>query len=134
MRNIEVKENGSMWKLATFWGQEYLPSDGCGLFWKCLFHLLLITGSTILTGIFLGDLVASTVASFAVGTLLWGPANILLGIILAFILMIVLVVTPFAIYEGAEDSSENVLMKTIYNIKTVKQGFKEKYCPLVEEV
>lgn len=134
MRNIEVKENGSMWKLATFWGCEQLPSDGCSLFWKSLWHLCIVTFLTTLTGAGLGDLVATTVASFVMGTFIWGITNMVLATILAMILAVCSVAKPIAIYEGADEDSNNVVMKTIYNMKTIKRGFKEKYCPLVEEV
>ena len=28
MKNIEVREGGSYWKLLTLWGEEYEPKDG----------------------------------------------------------------------------------------------------------
>ena len=134
MRNIEVKENGSMWQLATFWGREQLPNEGCGLLWKSLWHLCIVAFLTALVGAGLGDLVATTVASFVMGTFIWGPANIVLGLILSVVLFVFLITLPIAICAGADEDSKNPVMKTIYNIKTIKQGFKEKWCPLVVEI
>ena len=134
MRNIEVKENGSMWKLATFWGCEQLPSDGCSLFWKSLWHLCIVSFLTTLVGAGLGDLVATTVASITMGTFIWGVTNMVLGLMLCIVLFACLIALPIALCAEADEDSENVVMKTIYNIKTIKQGLKEKWCPLVVEI
>ena len=134
MRNIEIKENGSMWQLATLWGNESLPSDGCGLVWKCLFHLFLIIVGTILTGAFLGDLVASTIASIVTCTFVWGVSILILSLSLAVLAIILVVFTPLFIWEEADEDSDNTIMKTIYNMKTIKMGWKDKFCPVVKEV
>ena len=42
MKNIEVKEGGSYWKLLTLWGGEQMPNNGCSLVWRTLFHSILI--------------------------------------------------------------------------------------------
>ena len=134
MRNIEVKEDGSFWQIATFFGVNDLPKDGCSLFWGLLFHSVVIIGLCLLAGAFFGELFANLLFNAVNTTWVWGISVIILTGVVSVFGTLAIVFTPFVIVSKAKQDSDNKVMKTIYNCKTLYKGFKGKFCPLVREV
>ena len=138
MSNINIKEGGSVWKVATFWGNENLPKDGCGLVWKLLFHTTIISILSAFVGVVLGDSIASLSASIVTGVWVWGIAVAIITFMCVILLGVgicaLLVVVPIILWESSEEDSTHPVAKTIHNLKNIKRGWKEKYCPLVVEV
>lgn len=133
---IKVKKGGSIWKLATFWGNDCLPNDFCSLIKAMSIVLLIVSFFTTVVSAALGATIGIYVALITTGVWL-GEATFVTAAYAGMALVVltawasvndvqVSIPVPEKLSEGWGDFGNNA--------KEVYRGFKEKYCPIIKEV
>ena len=129
--NISVKNGSSIWKLATLWGDEMLPTNFCSLFWCVVWRLFFISMGCILTGAYLGFLTASIAASISVGYVIWStPILITSGLITIVSCIFLFVFTHYKATESMDNNPKGLMSNTV----NAYSSWKNKYCPKITEL
>jgi len=124
---IKVKEGSSIWKLATYWGTDDLPSNFCDLTRNVVFCFLVSFVFIIMISAWVGCVFATIAASISVGYVIWSVAlSIFIGII-GLIFCCFLVEIQRGYFK--EHPSER-----FDNVKIIYRSWKDKFCPLIEEI
>ena len=130
---MKIKKGGSIWKLATVFGNIPLSANFCAVFWTCLATLLATTLIALLGGYFLGDFLASFYVFLTTGEVYGVTGVVIFFSIVATIIIIGAHLLSFIssksgeVYEKIKLSEDNF-------ISTAYRSWKDKYCPTVEEV
>jgi len=128
--SIKIKNGSSMYKLLTWWDIGMLPNNFCELLWCTLKHLAILSFICTLVGAFLGDLLAGIVASVVVGSVVWSLSlTLLTGLVVLTAIVFGFAGLRYLFSSAIEEKPEGLLANTVEAYK----GFKDKYCPIVEE-
>lgn len=125
--NIKVKTGSSIWKLATYWGNDNLPNNFCDLIKNVAwcFCVSFFVASTL--SAWIACVLASIAASFSVGYVIWSAAfAVFVGVTS---LILAAVCSELLSSHLRRNPSER-----LGNIQTVYMSWKDKFCPLVKEV
>lgn len=124
---IKVKEGSSIYKLATYWGADPLPSNFCDLFRNVVWCFLVT--SVVVSGLssWIGCVLATIAASISVGYIIWSAAFVIFSVILALIVVVTIGVL-------GENHLRNNPSQRLDNAKLVYRSWKDKFCPLVEKI
>jgi len=124
---IRVKEGSSIWKLATWWGTDNLPSNFCDLiqnvFWCFLVTFFFVAAASA----WIACVIATLGASFSVEYVIWSIPLILFAVFVGFILFGII----FSITYDHFSAHPN---QRLVSIKIAYRSWQDKYCPLVEEI
>jgi len=129
--SIKIKNGSSMYKLATWWDTEQMPKNFCSLFWTVVIRIGFISLGCTAAGTVLGFLLASIAASISVGYIIWTAS---IAVVTALIVVIALIFMAAATYCLIENTIEEEPEGKLSNIATIYSGWKNKYCPTVEEI
>jgi hypothetical protein len=122
---IKIKEGGSAWQLATWFGCNSVDKSLCPLVWTMGFSFMCISIICTALGAYLGCMAATIAASIASGTMIWSiPMGITVGLIVA--VLVIACIACVSIFLGETNN------KTIKNIKTSYSAWHDKVCPMVE--
>ena len=130
---MKIKQNGSIWQLATINGGIPLSTNFCHVFWTSLLSLVFITVVVCVVGAYLGSILSNIAALvFLTGA----PIDDALGVTLTGLVLVTAVYSTYWIGVGV-GASFNWLKPYV---KPNEDGFvynsyksiKENYCPIVE--
>ena len=129
--NISVKNGSSVWQLATLWGDESVPNNFCSLFWCIAWRLLFISVGCIISGAFLGFLIAGIAASISAGYILWTvPIVSVVGFAVIVSVISVIAITHYKAKEVMDENPKGIMSNTV----NAYSAWKNKYCPKVTEL
>jgi hypothetical protein len=123
---IKVKEGSSVWKLATYWGLDFLPSDFCSLVRNAVWCFVVTSFIVVTLSFWVSHVLATVAASVSVGYIIWSTSVVVLMVCIGFVLLAI----ACALTENFLSNNPN---EKLNNAKIIYHSWKDKFCPLVEE-
>jgi len=125
--SIKVKTGSSIWKLATYWGNDNLPNNLCDLVKNTAWCFCVSFIVVIALSAWVACILASIAASFNVGYVIWSIA------FSVFVGLICLILAAFC-SELLSSYLRRNPSERLSNAQTVYMSWKDKFCPLVKEI
>lgn len=127
---IRIKNGSIIYKLATLL-EDDLPTTFCGLFWTLLFNSAILAFLITITGTYFGYITAALAASVSVGYMVWTiPIVVTVFAILLLLTILLIAFLHITLKDIVDENPEG----KVSNMSVMYFAWKEKFCPLVEEI
>lgn len=131
---MKIKRGSSIWQLATCWGSNKMSSNFWILVGESILSLMIVAFTATITSIFLAHILAGLAGFLVTGIFMWTMPLVLLAVILSLITVVIGVLLVLGSVQRAFKAlGDNKKWKRSFLVVAYR-FWKDKCCPIVEEV